>query len=106
MALSAGWTAATTASQYSFATQSAVVASLKAVYVRQRVTQTYVGKNKGLSYCEYSFPADFCSMCTEFHAAARLHLSCVEHLLLTSQFGWSSGGSDVDACVSLQEAAG
>ncbi len=46
MALSAGWAAATMASQYSFATQSAVVASLKAVYMHCCVTQTYVGKRK------------------------------------------------------------
>jgi len=50
-------------------------------------------KNRFLSFCEHSFPADFCSMFTVFHAAACLHLSCVEHLQLTSQFGLSSSGS-------------
>lgn len=95
MALSAEWAAATMASQYSFATQSAVIASLKAVCVQGHVTQTYVGKRKNsfLSFCEHSFPADFCSMFTVFHAAACLHLSCVEHLQRTSQFGLSSSGS-------------
>ena len=84
MALSAGWAAATMASQYSFVTQSAVVASLKAVYLQRCVTHSFVGKTKGLSHCEHSFPADFCSMFTVFHAAAHLHLSCVESLHLGS----------------------
>ncbi len=46
MALSAGWAAATMASQYYFAHQSAVVASLAAVYMQCCVTQTYVSKQK------------------------------------------------------------
>ena len=46
MALSAEWAAATMASQYTCTTHSAVVATLKAVYVRQCVTQTYAGKRK------------------------------------------------------------
>ena len=72
------------------------------------VTQTYVDNRKVtfLIVNKASPPADFCGMCTEFHAAARLHLSCVQHWLLKSQFGRSSAGSNVDVCVCVFVFAG